>query len=28
MKLEKLVAQFSKEVGIDKANILIMMLGE
>ena len=27
MKLEKLVAQFSKEVGIDKANILIMMLG-
>jgi|DEB0MinimDraft_12_1074336.scaffolds.fasta_scaffold04405_4 hypothetical protein len=26
--LEKLVGQFSKEVGLDKANVLIMLLGE
>lgn len=28
MKLEKLVNQFSKEIGIDRSNVLIMMLGE
>jgi|TARA_B110000285_G_C15136701_1_gene627457 hypothetical protein len=27
LKLEKIMSQFSKEIGIDKKQILLMMLG-
>ena len=28
LKLEKIVGQFSKEIGVDKGNILMMLLGD